>query len=181
MAGFAGRLSRIGYLGDQLSRMRGCGFPGACARSRVNFFRFAVHNKTSQHHLYDRRRVPVMRHQSRVAFLYSCRHLLQGLGLGGFSQQLAASIGESAAAPAFGWLYFGTLQLWPDHARAKHFSQPCDRILDQSDPFCDCCVLRPESLQLALNPSHYLLYMLKRAAEGLRGRRMFGGAGGSCG
>jgi hypothetical protein len=53
------------------------------------------------------------------------------LGLGSFSQQLTASIGESAAAAAFDWLYFKqTLQFLPNHARAKNFRQPRDRIPD---------------------------------------------------
>jgi hypothetical protein len=56
--------------------------------------------------------------------------LLQSLGLGSFSQQLTASIGESTAA-AFDWLYLKqTLQFLPNHARAKHFRQPRDRIPD---------------------------------------------------
>jgi hypothetical protein len=57
--------------------------------------------------------------------------LLQSLGLGSFSQQLTASIGESAAAAAFDWLYLKqTLQFLPNHARAKNFRQPRDRIPD---------------------------------------------------
>jgi hypothetical protein len=53
------------------------------------------------------------------------------LGLGSFSQQLTASIGESTAAAAFDWLYLKqTLESLPNHARAKNFRQPRDRILD---------------------------------------------------
>src|SRR6202789_1867806 len=55
---------------NQLSRVRGW-LPGRQACSLVNFFCFSVHNKTPQHHLYDRHRVAMMRHKSGKAFLNS--------------------------------------------------------------------------------------------------------------
>jgi hypothetical protein len=98
----------------------------------------------------------------RIALLYFRCDLFQGERPGGFSQQLAAGIGESArAAPCYYWGGEHVLQFLAYHSGTKNLSQARDRILDQPDSSRDGCVFRPEHLQLLLNPFHHALHILK--------------------
>src|SRR5579863_4576952 len=55
---------------DRFSCWSGGTSPGAQAGRSAHFLGFTVHNKTSQHDLYDRHRVSVVRQESGIALLY---------------------------------------------------------------------------------------------------------------
>jgi hypothetical protein len=107
----------------------------------------------------------------QIALLYPCSDLFQGERSGGFSQQLAAGIGESAGAAArhpVAREY--VLQILAYHSWTKNLSQTGDRILDQADSSCDGRVFRPQDLEFLLNPLHHALNILKRNAWNLSNR-----------